>query len=219
MFCPNCGTENREDAIYCNLCQEPLQRYSQETPDPSAAGAAPPASPPGGPPAGAEPARSEVPPVAPNVWAAGASTPYQQGTNAGVPPQPPYRQAAGPYSAGYPPYQQAAGSYSSSYPGYPGYPVIVAQAPRTPGEATASLVLGILGLLFCPLICSLLAIIFGVKARNMIDASGGYLGGRGVAQAGLIMGVVGMALYTVGTIVYMILLAAGGSSSGFIPFL
>ena len=28
MYCPNCGTENKEESIYCNLCQEPLQKYT-----------------------------------------------------------------------------------------------------------------------------------------------------------------------------------------------
>jgi len=50
----------------------------------------------------------------------------------------------------------------------------------------------------------------------MIDASGGYLGGRSQAQAGLILGIVGMAIGTLGTI---IALAAAGSASSMFPLM
>ena len=79
--------------------------------------------------------------------------------------------------------------------------MVVAQTAATPGEATASLVLGIIGIFICPIICSILAIVFGIKAKNMIDASGGYMGGRGVAQAGLVLGIMGMVFYTILVIV------------------
>ncbi len=53
----------------------------------------------------------------------------------------------------------------------------------------------------------MLAIVFGIKAKNMIDASGGYLGGRGVAMAGLVLGIIGLFLYT---IMFIIMAATGG---------
>ena len=68
-----------------------------------------------------------------------------------------------------------------------------ASAP-TPGKATAALVLGIVGIFICPIICSTLALVFGMQARQEIDASGGALGGRGLAQAGFILGIVGLVL-------------------------
>jgi|GEM_PF-1216732 len=188
MFCPNCGTENRDDAIYCSLCQEPLQRYTQESvPEPTSP--------------------TQVTPAAsPNVWQPGmAPTPAAPGFTAAGGLPTPYTPYSSPYTGSSP---HAPG------PSYPAYPVMVAQ--KTPGEATASLVLGIVGLFVCPIICSLLAIIFGIKARNMIDASGGYLGGRSQAQAGLILGIVGMAIGTLGTI---IALAAAGSASSMFPLM
>lgn len=192
MYCPNCGTENKDDSIYCNLCQEPLKKYAGA---PSAPAAAPYENP------SAPPAQSAlVPPGA--------------GFGQPGPPPPPYGGAAYPgpgpgYQAGQPGPQAYPPSYGAypPQPGYPPYPVIIAQGASTPGEATASLVLGILGILVCPIILSVLAIVFGLKAKNMIDASGGYLGGRGVAMAGLVLGIVGLFLYT---IMFIIMAAAGG---------
>lgn len=70
-------------------------------------------------------------------------------------------------------------------------------APALPGQraggAVASLVLGIIGVVTCPLlILSVLAIVFGALARKRIKASGGQLGGKGQATAGLVLGIVGL---------------------------
>ncbi len=54
--------------------------------------------------------------------------------------------------------------------------------------------LGIVGIFVCPIVCSTIAIILGMQARNEIDASGGALGGRQQAQAGFILGIVGLIL-------------------------
>ena len=84
------------------------------------------------------------------------------------------------------------------------------QPQTTPGSATASLILGICGLLLCPIICAPLALVFGNKARNEIDGSGGRLGGRGMATAGIVLGWIGVA-YAVLVIIYVIAVAAGSS--------
>ena len=65
---------------------------------------------------------------------------------------------------------------------------------ETNGKSTAALVLGILGLFLCPLICSVLALVFGYQARREIDNSGGRMTGRGNATAGIVLGWVGVAL-------------------------
>jgi uncharacterized protein DUF4190 len=67
--------------------------------------------------------------------------------------------------------------------------------PRTPGQAFAALILGIVGLVICPIIPSILAIVFGSMARSEIDRSGGQLGGSGIALTGLILGWVGVGLW------------------------
>ena len=80
-------------------------------------------------------------------------------------------------------------------------------AGRTPGNATAALVLGILGLVLCPIVCSVLAIIFGKQARDQIERDPS-LGGHGTANAGYILGIVGLALYGLFFVVWVIALGA-----------
>jgi hypothetical protein len=63
---------------------------------------------------------------------------------------------------------------------------------KTNGMAIASLVLGILWLYW---IGSLLALIFGVIGKNQIDRSGGVEGGRGLAVAGIVLGIVGLGIF------------------------
>ena len=67
--------------------------------------------------------------------------------------------------------------------------------PTTSGKATAALVLGILGFVLCPFICSVLALVYGYQARNEIDGSGGRISGRGLATAGIILGWVGIVIW------------------------
>lgn len=83
------------------------------------------------------------------------------------------------------------------------------------GNATAALVLGICGLTVCPIICSILAIVFAKQAYTEIDSSGGRIGGRDSAKAGLILGWVSLALWGLGILAYIaffvILFAVGES--------
>ncbi len=72
---------------------------------------------------------------------------------------------------------------------------------QTSGKSTAALVLGILGLVLCPLIFSILALIFGYQARADIDRSNGTIRGRGNATAGIVLGWIGIA--------FMVLLVVG----------
>ena len=69
----------------------------------------------------------------------------------------------------------------------PAHPV-----PEHP-QATTALVLGILGILVCGVI-SPFAWRIGKRAVDEIDASRGQLGGRGSAQAGYVLGLVGTVL-------------------------
>jgi hypothetical protein len=55
--------------------------------------------------------------------------------------------------------------------------------------AIASMVLGILWIYW---IGSILALIFGMVAKNQIDRAGGYEQGRGMAIAGIVLGWVGI---------------------------
>src|ERR1700760_3941683 len=94
------------------------------------------------------------------------------------------------YPSGPPDYgDQPGGGYGGQPGGYGSPPP---QPAGSSGKATAALVLGIVGL-FC-FICSILALVFGYQARGEIDRSGGMIGGRGMAQAGIILGYVTLVL-------------------------
>ena len=85
--------------------------------------------------------------------------------------------------------------------------------PPSSGKATAALIMGILGLIVCPLVCSVAALVLGYSARGEIDRSGGTLGGRGSAVAGIVLGWIGVALVAVFAILFAIGLAVGSTSS------
>jgi len=70
----------------------------------------------------------------------------------------------------------------------------VAQRTETSRAAVASLVCGIVWLAG---VGSVFAIWFAIAARREIDRSNGALGGRGLADAGLILGVIGLVLAVV----------------------
>jgi len=65
--------------------------------------------------------------------------------------------------------------------------------PPNASNAVTSLVLGILGIVLCPLLGPV-AWSLGRKGEQEIDSSGGAVGGRGMATAGKILGIVGTAL-------------------------
>src|SRR4051794_9699013 len=72
---------------------------------------------------------------------------------------------------------------------YPGAPPTMYRAPSTSGYAIASLVLALVG--GCG-IGSVLAIVFGSRAKREIRESHGLLTGEGMATAGIIVGWVGI---------------------------
>jgi len=76
------------------------------------------------------------------------------------------------------------------------------------GKAVASLVLGIAGFVVCPLVCSVLAIVFGKQAQNEISRNPALQGG-GMATAGYILGIVGLALSALFILIVVVGAAAG----------
>ncbi|MEV0275992.1 DUF4190 domain-containing protein [Streptomyces sp. NPDC050610] len=76
------------------------------------------------------------------------------------------------------------------------------QAPPPSGQATASMVLGILGLLILPVILPVIALCLGISARRKADR--GEAGGRGQAVAGIVLGIVGCAFAALGIIVIVV---------------
>lgn len=125
------------------------------------------------------------------------------------PPPPPPVSYPGYPGPGYPPppgYPMAAGFPPPGYP-VPGYP----QPPAHP-QATTALVLGILGLVCCGLAAPF-ALYLGRKSMQEIDASGGQYSGRGQAQAGFILGIIGCALWVFAVIIWIIGFGAAMSTN------
>jgi hypothetical protein len=61
----------------------------------------------------------------------------------------------------------------------------------------------------CSPICSPLALVYGYRARREIDASGGRVGGRGQAVAGIVMGWIGLGLLLLGILLIAALVVFG----------
>ena len=70
--------------------------------------------------------------------------------------------------------------------------------PPTSSMALISLIAGILGLTFIPIIGSIVAVITGPMARKEIRESAGGLSGDGLATAGIILGWIGVGLTILG---------------------
>ena len=115
------------------------------------------------------------------------------------PPPPPPPEYGQPYGQGGQPYGQ----------GQPGY-----GQPQSSTRAVVALVLGIVGLFFCQLFVGIAAIVVARSAVKEVDASGGRLGGRGMATAGWILGVVDIVLAVIGILVFLLLFATGNTTNG-----
>ena len=144
------------------------------------------------------------------------SDPHQPGEPYQQPPQQPY--GPGPYQQPYGPgpYQQpyGPGPYqqpSGSGPGQAPY----GWAPKQPEHpsATTAMVLGIVGLvgvLLCgglTLVVSPFAWVIGGRALREIDSEPGRYGGREMASAGRVMGIVGTGLLALGVVAVLAFLA------------
>jgi hypothetical protein len=122
--------------------------------------------------------------------------------NAPPPPPPPSGGVppggSGGYGAPPPPGGMPPGGYGAPPPagGY-GY----AQSGSNK-KAIWSMVLGILGLLCCGFFTGIPAIILGRQGQSEIDASGGAQGGRGMATAGFVLGIIACVWGVVSIILY-----------------
>jgi len=72
-----------------------------------------------------------------------------------------------------------------------------AAVPAQNQKAMWSMIAGIVSLLCCGVILGIVAIILSIQGKKEIEASGGYQSGAGMAQAGLILGIVGIVLNVV----------------------
>ncbi|HAN72810.1 MAG TPA: hypothetical protein DCQ36_14635 [Actinobacteria bacterium] len=78
------------------------------------------------------------------------------------------------------------------------------------GMGTAALVMGILQFVCLGTIGSVLAIIFGKIGMNKADQ--GLANNRGVAKAGFVLGIVGLALTVLGIIIWIIVFSVAAAS-------
>ena len=90
-------------------------------------------------------------------------------------------------------------------------------APATSGYAIASLICSLLGYIGVFGFGPLLGIIFGHLALREIDRSNGMLQGRGIAQAGLILGYIALGIVLLMVIFFIILFVIGVGASIFAP--
>lgn len=105
-----------------------------------------------------------------------------------LPPDTPPRPVGTSEQPTFPPPPPPGYTLSSTPPATPALP------RSTSGKAIAALVLGLCGLFVLPIVCSVLAIVFGALALGEIQASP-RLDGRGMAIAGLVCGIAGLALW------------------------
>jgi len=113
-----------------------------------------------------------------------------------------------------------AQQYPPQYPQYqqspPQYPP---PAPSTSTAAVISLVASILGIIgFLPLIGSIVGVIAGSSAKSDIRNRPGQVTGEGLAQAGVIIGWIGLALWGLG-ICLAVLIFGGSFGLGFCALL
>src|SRR5262245_56818335 len=94
--------------------------------------------------------------------------------------------------------------------GPPAYP----PNPPSDGKAVLSLVLGILSFFICGL-TGIPAIVLGFSAKSDIRASGGMVGGGGLATAGIVTGFAGtaMTMISIGFVVFGVMVGARTASS------
>ncbi len=99
-----------------------------------------------------------------------------------------------------------------SYPAVPESTPGPAGAPPQNGMGTAALVMGILQFFCLGIVGSILAIVFGKIGMKKADQ--GLATNRGNAKAGFVLGIIGLALFAVGIVIYLIafvfLAASGG---------
>ena len=88
---------------------------------------------------------------------------------------------------------------------------------QTNQKATWALILGIIGLVCCPfgILAAIPAAILGNLGRKEIEASGGRQTGRGMAMAGVVLGIIGIVLAVIGFVYLGYLMTTEEFQEGF----
>ncbi len=79
--------------------------------------------------------------------------------------------------------------------------------PIVNAKAVLSLVIALVGLVFCPLIGAVIAVVLGSQARTEIDRSAGAQTGRGFATAGLVIGWIAVVVFLIASVSIAIMFA------------
>jgi hypothetical protein len=142
---------------------------------------------------------------------------------------PTYQQPTFQQPSGYPPppqWGQPGYPYAPAGPGYPGHLGYAAYPPeQTDGLALAAMIVGIASLvLVCAygvgLLGAPIALVMGRVAMKRIDRSGGRLAGRGMAQTGFILGIIGtvlLVLTVIAVVVVIVIAVNGGFDNSTVP--
>lgn len=178
------------------------------------------------PPTPSEPADSDATQVAtPPASTPPAPTQPMYGQTYGEQPSNPYGGATFDQKPPVPPAPTPGyGTPPPAYGGQPGYGQAPYGAPaayagpggRPDSSATTAMVLGIIGVAgglacYLPLLLSPFALFMGLASKKRIDASNGALTGRGSAQAGFILGIIGTVILALGILLIVVIVIIGVS--------
>lgn len=204
-FCPNCGREQPETSssprcIYCGSESVPPAPAEESVARPSEPTEAPTAAPPGEEPLPEGkrrcPACGELLyETEARCWRCGHEfeQPEEPAAEPAPPaPLPPVEPVAPvPVAPATPPASAAPPSPVVTPPVAPAPPVVaappVALEPSAQSQGIWALVLGLLGLVCCPIVASIIAIVLGVKAKAK--------GVSALGIAGIVLGILGLVIY------------------------
>jgi hypothetical protein len=209
MYCPACGALNEDNAAFCGSCGTNLSGEAQLPPSGVEASQDTLAEVT----AGVEEGQQSISDTVAGVDAAqeGLHQPFPEESGAVVPPAEEVPAVPTPAVAPLPRVTASlAPGRTSSYAAPSG-------SPPTSGLAIASLILGIGGFTFLPLLGSIVGVILGYMARDEIRRRPGHVAGDGVATIGLVLGWIGIGLTVLafilfGSIAVCALCGAFGSS-------
>ncbi len=85
--------------------------------------------------------------------------------------------------------------------------------PPNHKDAVTSLVLGIVSLVMCGFVTGIPAMIIGRRAKREIQASGGALGGEGLATAGFVTGLISTVIAGLAFLLVVFVFIFGGAIS------
>ena len=86
-------------------------------------------------------------------------------------------------------------------------------SPPNSSMAMVSLVSGIIGWVFFPIVAAIIAIVTGHMARSEIKNSNGTIGGDGLALAGLILGYSNLVLFCIFFLIFGAVMGVAGCAA------